>query len=715
MAIGTSDGETFQDRWDQLVSQFPALNPASNDKQSQANVPYTARDQVDKGYRFSDPNTLKSGSSFNTGWDFPYLNAPTQAVTPGSDASTEHGIAGAKYSANVPGTLNTGIPSDVLEKLRPDLFQNQPAGGEQPHIEAGSSAIMIDNSHDVPYGAGASNEGNTVHIDRHIPRSDPNLKLPNGEPADLYKYLAIHELTEKRAMDVGTPYEQAHIGVATPAERAAVEADGLNWKEYERIMDGYLDHIEHENPKNPPPNLYLKPYPHNEQQILAKNAGEVPPNYSRNIQGAQPGAIEQSPFAQQVKQAWAAMQNPPDNAAQKFWQEHPFIGNLVSGLVQAMQLAGPSKAPGGTPIARPYAGINPTGEVYPLNPSGRTYTFPSVPVRTTPSNLGMAILNQFGKLLGQPTETQEVASRSAAGLRGLEGVKNATEAERSNTPQQPLSDTERVEAIKNLLKQGKVTPENLDQILGTNRGEDIGSEVGKLKQQTTVPKVKQKFDMMEKGDSSSKENDTFPNQQDLANSFNTDLSYGDPSAPYFKPGNPVMQQSSLNIGNQANAQHGALVGQGKPIDQSQANFLHQSWLGAQKSPVSALGFDPRYTILSPNTDPKLNIGGLTDREKPYTMWTSTAENDPGFLTHEATHRGIDMLREANLMPDGPSYGNESLVRALMRRHFGTHEEAAGEASARQSKASKVVSEAYLDRLEDAAAKYIAKRKPGGPR
>ena len=70
-----------------------------------------------------------------------------------------------------------------------------------------------------------------------------------------------------------TPYLKAHHDIATPAERAAVEADGVNWDEYEKIIDGHLKHTEHENSSDTPKNLYEKPYPHSKQLLMNKLKG----------------------------------------------------------------------------------------------------------------------------------------------------------------------------------------------------------------------------------------------------------------------------------------------------------------------------------------------------------------------------------------------------------------------------------------------------------
>ena len=134
----------------------------------------------------------------------------------------------------------------------------------------------IDRSHDVPYLAGSDKEGGTTYIDKDVPAS---VKI-GGKAVDPAKYLNVHEQTEHALMTVGKmPYEQAH-SIATQKERAAVEADGLSWKEYEAVMDGYLDDTEHEKGEDFPPDLYEKPYPHDKQKLMERaEAKERGPNH----------------------------------------------------------------------------------------------------------------------------------------------------------------------------------------------------------------------------------------------------------------------------------------------------------------------------------------------------------------------------------------------------------------------------------------------------
>lgn len=79
------------------------------------------------------------------------------------------------------------------------------------------------------------------------------------------KYLTIHELIENHWMTKHNMlYKQAHKEKATPAEKHAVEADGISWKEYSKALDPYIKKDQGEDKKGIesklPKDLYKKPY-----------------------------------------------------------------------------------------------------------------------------------------------------------------------------------------------------------------------------------------------------------------------------------------------------------------------------------------------------------------------------------------------------------------------------------------------------------------------
>jgi len=140
---------------------------------------------------------------------------------------------------------------DAERTIAPTLF----------HVKQEPGAVgAVDTTHDVRSGAVASKDTPGVtYIDPRIPEFSPILKDKDGNPANLHKYLTIHEQDERAAMVAGMPYDAAHTNRATPAERAAVEADGVSWKAYTEEIDGYLAKIEHETVKNPPPDPHVDP------------------------------------------------------------------------------------------------------------------------------------------------------------------------------------------------------------------------------------------------------------------------------------------------------------------------------------------------------------------------------------------------------------------------------------------------------------------------
>jgi hypothetical protein len=129
--------------------------------------------------------------------------------------------------------------------------EREPAPPIREFAPAPREAPVIDNEHDVVSGAVANKDENVVYIDKRIP--------PTEDGINLHKYLAIHEQAEKDAMARGMSYDDAHTNVATPAERAAVEADGVSWAKYSEIIDGHLKDIEKEKIEKAPPNPHVNP------------------------------------------------------------------------------------------------------------------------------------------------------------------------------------------------------------------------------------------------------------------------------------------------------------------------------------------------------------------------------------------------------------------------------------------------------------------------
>lgn len=114
----------------------------------------------------------------------------------------------------------------------------------------------LDRKHDIPYLAGYSQDGKTIYIDRHLPKSFTF----RGRTIEVDRFLILHEEVEKTLIDqLGLHYLHAHQ-IATRAEEAAVHAQRITWKAYDRFMQKYVKAIGDERLTKVPPDLDLKPY-----------------------------------------------------------------------------------------------------------------------------------------------------------------------------------------------------------------------------------------------------------------------------------------------------------------------------------------------------------------------------------------------------------------------------------------------------------------------
>ncbi len=114
----------------------------------------------------------------------------------------------------------------------------------------------VDRDHDIPYLAGYSLDGKRIYIDRHLPESF----LYKRRAILVDRYLLLHEEVEKTLIDqLDLHYQHAHQ-IATRAEEAAVRADGVSWRAYDRFMQSYVKRMGDERLTKLPPDLDLKPY-----------------------------------------------------------------------------------------------------------------------------------------------------------------------------------------------------------------------------------------------------------------------------------------------------------------------------------------------------------------------------------------------------------------------------------------------------------------------
>lgn len=114
----------------------------------------------------------------------------------------------------------------------------------------------LDREHDIPYLAGYSRDSKTIYIDRHLPKSFTF----RGRTIEVDRFLILHEEVEKTLIDqLDLHYLHAHQ-IATRAEEAAVNAQRVTWKAYDRFMQKYVKSIGDERLQKVPADLDLKPY-----------------------------------------------------------------------------------------------------------------------------------------------------------------------------------------------------------------------------------------------------------------------------------------------------------------------------------------------------------------------------------------------------------------------------------------------------------------------
>jgi hypothetical protein len=209
--------------------------------------------------------------------------------------------------------------------------------------------------------------------------------------------------------------------------------------------------------------------------------------------------------------------------------------------------------------------------------------------------------------------------------------------------------------------------------------------------------------------------------EELATAKQYDMSYGDPSAGFFQPGAKMRMPGSLPEMLSAfnNSSLGSLPNQ--PIDAEMADRLYSAWLATRSSPLAALGFDPRAMISAPSKmteNRDLTLGGTYSSKRDEIF--ATGKYDSTFA-HESIHRGIAKLRNAGLLPKvAGGYNEEMLTRAFMLKYYGNIEEGRGsigdsEVRMGRSTLENKFNRHMLDELEQAAADYIAKQRPRGPR
>jgi hypothetical protein len=121
----------------------------------------------------------------------------------------------------------------------------------------------VDHEHDLPYLAGYSTDGETIYIDRHLPKKLTGELDGRKYTFDPAPFLQIHESWEKALIDhYGWKYAPAHQ-VAQKIEHRSVLAHGIPAQVYDgkgSELRRYIKADEHEKLKKVPKDLDLTPY-----------------------------------------------------------------------------------------------------------------------------------------------------------------------------------------------------------------------------------------------------------------------------------------------------------------------------------------------------------------------------------------------------------------------------------------------------------------------
>jgi hypothetical protein len=175
------------------------------------------------------------------------------------------------------------------------------------------------------------------------------------------------------------------------------------------------------------------------------------------------------------------------------------------------------------------------------------------------------------------------------------------------------------------------------------------------------------------------------------------------------------------------------------LEQVKDEFMRAA-IVVNKIPIAALGFDPNKTALAIGKSAMGSIG-LTFPESG-NMYANTPSGGPSTIVHESIHKGLEILEKTpegakliSKLPFGGT-GNETVVRWLMMSTphgdlelpKGTSESNPERGTAAEQREAarihfstglnqEVVKEKLdtLNKLQDLAAKLLAKKRPGGPR
>jgi hypothetical protein len=119
----------------------------------------------------------------------------------------------------------------------------------------------------IPYLAGYNLDGSVVYLDSDVAQAKELFKY--------WKYLFIHELSEKAYLLVNkSKYQEAHKH-ATQQEKNALTRDRLDWDEYSAALEPFIKECEEEQIEKIPPDFDTEPYTDShDKRVLEKLKAE---------------------------------------------------------------------------------------------------------------------------------------------------------------------------------------------------------------------------------------------------------------------------------------------------------------------------------------------------------------------------------------------------------------------------------------------------------
>lgn len=167
------------------------------------------------------------------------------------------------------------------ERMADELAQSIAAADRTP----------VQRVENVPYGMGLNEDGTVAYRDPQFPEQATSI---HGKPIDTVRATLMHELTERRWMDAGHSYQEAHA-VANAVERAWLASQG----HADAAISAYERDVQHSVRKTrdwtgpPPADLDMRPYQDEDEMSLLVHPDQRGDMAAREQAGAQLSAEAQ--------------------------------------------------------------------------------------------------------------------------------------------------------------------------------------------------------------------------------------------------------------------------------------------------------------------------------------------------------------------------------------------------------------------------------------